>query len=320
MSVLKPIITGIQNGNISITVTSPSAVGALFNQLLIFRAPAASGPYTQITAISLTGAETYTYCDLTSTPALYYKAQYYHSTSMVSSTFSEVAQETGIFSEYTVPTTTATYPPEIALSADDREIVESIRITLGDLGIIERDVFDSSDPQAAVSCQAQISNDQCTWELIEWKGWPQKVVLNGTEKTSINDPQVVGYRFLTFSGGTACITGSLDVLYNSFRFSDREILLAYDRSVNLLVSCGLPETLITTEMRIMQAAILLLEGELREIRHGAFAIRDGDTSFDNSRTLEGRTLDLNDLKQKIRELIECARYNAAYNLTGCRID
>jgi len=239
---------------------------------------------------------------------------------MVSSVFSELAQETGVFSEYTVPTSTASYPPEIALSEQDREIIESIRITLGDLGSIERDFYDSTDSNSQFACSSQISSDQKTWELLEFKGWPQRVIINGDEKTSITDPQVLGYRYFTFSGTEACITGSLDIFYNNFRFADREILLAYDRARNLLVSCGLSGAQITTEMLIMQAAILLLEGEARDFATGAVEVRDGDTSFSNTRAIQARTEDLADLNQKIRELIECARFNASYSLEGVRID
>lgn len=318
MSVLKPIIDNIVNGTLTISAPSNAAVGTIFDKIRIFRATGASGPYSMI--VELDYASPATYCDLTSTPQLYYKAQYYNSTTMISSVFSEVAQETGIFSEYTVPETTATYPPQIALSDDDREIVESIRITLGDSGIIERDLYNASDPQSNAACAAQIDPAGCTWEMSEWKGWPQKVLLNGIEKTDINDPQVIGYRFLSFSGTSPCITGSLDVYYNSFRFSDREILMAYDRSRNLLVTCGLTEDRITTEMRIMQASILLLEGEIREVSQGAFKIVDGDTTYDNSAMIRSRTEDLSDLKRKIDYLIECARYQAAYDITGCRVD
>ena len=73
-------------------------------------------------------------------------------------------------------------------------------------------------------------------------------------------------------------------------------------------------------MLIMQAAILLLEGELREAQQKAVMIRDGDTTYDNSRTIMARTGDLNDLKQKIRELIDCALFNTSYSLAGVRID
>lgn len=316
-SVLKPEITSILNGLVTITVRSVASVEAVFNQLLLMRADGASGPFSTIATITLDGGGTYTYLDTGTSPGKYYKAQYYNNSTLVSSVFSELGQETGIFSEYTVPTTTASYPPEIALSEQDREIVESIRVTLGDFGIIERDYFSSSDPQSQHACGSQVSADRKTWELFEWKGWPQRVTLDGTEKTSISDPQVLGYRYLTFSG---TITGTLDIFYQHFRFSDREILLAYDRSRNLLVSCGLSASQITTEMLIMQAAILLLEGELRQSQEKAVSIRDGDTSYDNTQNIRSRTEDLADLKQKIRDMIECARYNASYNLEGVRID
>jgi hypothetical protein len=320
MSVLKPVITSVLQGTTTITVTDTASVGAIFDELLVYKATSVNGPFSVSETISLTGAALYTSLDLTSTPSTYYKAQYSHSVSMVTSVFSDPAQETGNFSEYTVPTSTATYPPEIALSTQDREIVESIRVTAGDLGLIERDFYDSSDSSSQYACAAQISSDQCTWELVEFKGWPQRVRLDGTDKTTLADPQVIGYRYLTFSGSSPCITGTLDIFYNSFRFSDREILLAYDRASNLLVSCGLTEDQITTEMLIMQAAILLLEGELREAQQKAVMIRDGDTTYDNSRTIMARTADLNDLKDKLREMIECARFNASYGLTGVRID
>jgi len=319
-SVLKPEITSIINGLLTITVRSVSSVGTVFDQLLIYRADSANGPFSTISTQTLDGSGSYSYLDTDTTPGKYYKAQYYNSVSLVSSVFSELAQETGIFSEYTAPTNTASYPPEIALSDQDREIVESIRITLGDLGIIERDFYDSTDSNSQYACSANISSDQRTWELFEYKGWPQRVIINGTEKTSITDPQVIGYRFLTFSGVQATITGSLDVFYNHFRFSDREILLTYDRARNLLVSCGLSTGQITTEMLIMQAAILLLEGEIRDFATGAVEIRDGDTSFSNTRAVQSRTDDLTDLKNKIRELIECARYSASYSVEGVRID
>jgi len=320
MSVLKPTITSVLQGNVTIAVTDPAAVGAIFDELLVYKAPSVNGPFVVFDTITLTGVISYTSCDLTGTPATYYKVQYSNSISMVTSVFSDPAQGTGNFSEYSVPESTATYPPEVALSTQDREIVESIRVTVGDFGLIERDFYDASDANSQYACAAQISSDKCTWELIEFKGWPQRVRLDGEDKTSLQDPQVLGYRYLTFSGGDSCITGTLDIFYNSFRFSDREILLAYDRANNLLVSCGLDETQITTAMLIMQAAILLLEGELREAQQKSVMIRDGDTTYDNSRTIMARTEDLNDLKQKIRELVECARFSASYALTGCRIE
>lgn len=320
MAVLKPIIDSIINGLIAVSVLNISEVASLFNQIVIYRASAVSGPYSELAAVNLTSASTYGYLDVDSTPSYYYKAQFYNSSSMITSQFSEPAQETGIYSEYSQPVSTATYPPEISLTANDREIVESIRITLGDIGSIERDYFSSSDVQSAFTCAKQISADRCTWELSEPRGWPQRILLNGGAKTSLVDPQVIGYRFLVFSG-TACITGSLDVFYNHFRFSDREILLAYDRAINLLVACGLTAAKITTEMRIMQAAILLLEGELRDLNSGGvLRIRDGDTEYDNTDAVRSRTGDLEDLRQKMRDLINCAKMYTSYELEGVRID
>lgn len=321
-SVLKPEITSIVHGLLTIAVRSASVVGAVFNQVLVFRAAAANGPFTQLVAIGLSGAESYTFLDTTTGPNYYYKAQFYNNSTLVSSVFSELAQETGIFNPYTVPLTTATYPPEIALSEQDREIVESIRLAIGDLGSIEIDRFDSSDPQSAFTCAEHVSPDGCTWELSEPRGWPQKIVLNGVEKISLTDPQVLGYKFLAFSGTMPCITGSLTVWYNHFRFSDHELLLAFDRAANLMnICCPLSSEEITNEMKIVQATILLLEGEIRDIQSsGAVRIRDGDTEYDNSDIIRSRTADLADLRRKLQELLDCARWNNSLSLEGVRID
>jgi hypothetical protein len=319
-SVLKPEITSIINGLLTIAVRSTTQVAAVFNQLQIYRADSINGPFSLLDTATLTGAGSYQILDTDTGPGKYYKAQFFNSSTLAMSVFSEPAQETGVFSEYTVPVSTATYPPELALSEQDREIIESIRITIGDIGDIQRDFYDSSDSNSQHNCASQISSDKKTWELFEFKGWPQQVIINGVEKTDITDPLVKGYKFLTFTGSEACITGTLDVFYNHFRFSDREILLAYDRSSNLLVDCGLTVGQVTTEMRIMQAAILLLEGELRQSQGDAVSVRDGDTSYNNTAGITSRTGDLEDLKRKMREIIECARINASYGLTGVRID
>ena len=326
MAVLVPKIESIVEGLITVSVLDPAIVELTFNELLILRSSSANGPFSTISTISLTGNSTYTVLDTGCSPAFYFKAQFFHNSTLVQSQFSPLAQETGRYSEFSVPESTATYPPEIGLSEEDLEIVESIRVTVGDMGSIERDLFDSSQPQDSSGCSTQISSDQCTWELEEPKGWPQKVVLNGTNKTSLNDPQVLGYKYLVFSG-SVCITGTLDVFYNRFRFADREILVSFDRSVNLITaSCNLSSTQITKEMRIMQTSILLLEGELRDINAGGgspIRVKDGDTEFDNRARVDlilARTRDLEDLKEKMRELIKCAIWETSYGLTGVRVD
>jgi hypothetical protein len=73
-------------------------------------------------------------------------------------------------------------------------------------------------------------------------------------------------------------------------------------------------------MLIMQAAILMLEGEVRQTQTNAVMIRDGETSYDNTLGLRSRTEDLLDLKQKLRDLILCAQTYASYKLEGVRVD
>jgi len=321
MSVLQPKIPSLINGTITVSIDDIVAVQSVFDQLLLWRSVShSSGPFSNIATVALDGAGSYTFQDLTSSPIYYYKAQFYNSGSMISSTFSELAQDTATYTEYSLPVSSATYPPEIALSGSDREIVEAIRITVGDLGFIENDYYDSRNKTKAYACADQISADQKTWELINFKGWPQRVTLNGVDKTSLMDPLVLGYRYLTFSGAAAVVTGTLNIYYNHFRFSDREVLLVYDRANNLLVSCGLPKQSITREMLIMQAAILLLEGEIREDIQSAVKVRDGDTEYDNTGIIKARTEDMNDLKRKMKELLDCARAYLSLSLPGVRLE
>jgi len=319
-SVLQPDIVSIIHGLLTISVLSVDDVQSIFDQLLIWRAPEANGTYVQIDTITLDGSSSYSYLDLSTSPSYCYKVQFYNSGSMVSSVFSEIAQESGTFNTYSIPVNSATYPPELALSDNDREIIESIRVAIGDMGEINIDQFDSSDPNSAYVCAEHISADRLTWTLSEERGWPQRVILNGTDKTSISDPKVLGYRYLTFAGTTPVITGTLTVWYNSFRFSDHEILLAYDRANNLLVFCPLPPQAITTEMRVMQATILLLEGEIRNIRATSIGkIVDGDTSYDNSGLIQSRTEDLKDIQTKLRELINCTKWEISLHLDPIRV-
>lgn len=326
MSVLVPQIQSIVNGLITITVLDPVTVEASFDQLLVFKAPTINGPFSQIATLSLTGASSYSVLDTTITPNDYYAARFFNSVTSVNGALSSPAQETGVFSEYSVPESTATYPPEIALSQEDREIVEAIRIVLGDLGSIERDFYNSADPANVAVCAGQLSQDLCTWELSNPKGWPRRVRLDGVDKVSLNDPQVIGYRYLAFSG-TACITGTLDVFYNHFRFSDREILLAFDQAVNsITLSCKLTPENISKELRILQASVNLLEGEIRQLSviDGApLRVQDGDTEYDNTarlRLIDSRRQELEDLQRRLRETIRCAMYEVSYSLEGVRLD
>jgi len=325
MSVLQPKIQSIIDGIITITIDDPVAALQFFNQLLIYRTndgnSTVNGPFSILAMETLDRVTTqFVFEDVTSDPTLYYKAQFYNSNTMATSVFSELAQEKAIYKEYSLPTNTATYPPEITLSEQDRTIVESVRVTVGDVGLIENDYFNSSDRAEQFNFMGQISADKLTWELVNFKGWPQKVIVNGVEKTNLFDPQVIGYRFLTFSGVQPVITGTLSVYYNHFRFSDREILLAFSRANNLLISIALDPGNITSEMLIMQASIMLLEGEIREDIQSAVRIKDGDTEYDNTGIIVARTEDLADLKRKMKELLDRARTYQSYALPGVRLE
>ena len=76
----------------------------------------------------------------------------------------------------------------------------------------------------------------------------------------------------------------------------------------------------------MQTSILLLEGEIRDLNGAGgspIRVKDGDTEFDNRAQIDlilARTRDLEDLKEKMRELVRCAVWETSYGLTGVRVD
>ena len=183
------------------------------------------------------------------------------------------------------------YPNEVNLTDAEDTIVNKIRILIGDRKQLIHDYI--SD------CKSRLSDNDHTLEMKD-KGWPVYINLNGIEKTSVSDPYVDGYRYLTFSGSI----GSLDVLdiyCYTFRNSDSNINDAYS---NAMIPPELTRDRVTSDHMILQTAINLLEAENWAAYNdeGAY-VKDGDTVFNPAPGFNAREKAIGRLRKQLDDLI-----------------
>lgn len=217
------------------------------------------------------------------------------------------------------------FPPEISYGSADQLIIDRIRLYIGDPIGLRREYGEE-----AVS---SIHIDGKTYEMDE-KGWPVYINMGGVQFTTTDNPSVNGYRFLrfkrfiedicyecvTYSGicgedVTKEISHGVDIWYYTHRFSDREIMKAYD-------SCPPPVPLTTvtanSEVYMVQTAIDLLRSELWEdaTEDGA-KINDEGSHYDPSSGLEIRRKLLADLIKRRDDMVKALQLTG---IQGVRID
>lgn len=305
---------------IEIPVNSISTVITYFDKVKVYR--------------STTGLETdrefLDYVDLVAgqTFYLYYPTEgsstytawytYYNSTTLDESVFStavvykEIAPGSSVDGSFTGDS----YPDEIPTSYSEDEILRAIRLYIGDSKNIRRDYVNPNDE----TLYGGVSEDGCTYKLSEPPGWPRKVVLDDVEYTTLTNPEVRNYEFVTFSGVTISTTsGTLDIWYDNFRHSDREVLRAY---YEVEYPPDITSSNVTAEIREVATSVALLETELRRLLgsvDGSFSV-SGDTSFNPAPVLAARQEDLAKLRKKLKELVEEATEYGYYGITGVRIE
>jgi hypothetical protein len=160
--------------------------------------------------------------------------------------------------------------------------------------------------------------DLTTHTLSNPRGWPLRVVLDEVEYTTLEEPRVNDYQFLTFSGTTISGTSVLDVWYYHFRYSDSEILVTFN---GLNPPPELEADQVTFDLAAVCAAIELLEGELR-----LFGVTSGsevdifqEIRINPKGGFDGRVSDLQALRKLKKELI-AAILAENPNLFGVLID
>jgi hypothetical protein len=250
--------------------------------------------------IALTAnVNTYYAVDSTGTSNNWYQSRYYSSTS--SGTYSgwsePVKGEAGdLFYD-------PCRPKEVSMSDEEQLVVDEIRRLVGDPVDVRREYGE----EAASS----IHPDGLTYELDE-KGWPLCVTMGGEQYNESTNPTINGYRYLIFDecidtvsvvcSGSCNNEQGVDIWYYTFRWSDREILEAYN-------NCPPPPPLTTTnataQAYILYTAKRLLQSENWHdaIEDGAL-IRDEGSTYDPSPGFDFRKKLLDDLNKQLDDLVQ----------------
>jgi len=285
-----------------------------YDEIKVYRSTREASDYSEITALGtrlplISGVGRYSYADVFGNADSWYKWSYLDIGLSAESALSDAIRGTISGSHYRG----ASYPPELTLAASEQSTLLRVRQLVGDLKAVNRDYISSA------TSYDNVSQDGYTVELDNPKGWPLSVSVDGTPFTTINDPVVRGYQFLTFSGTQINTTsGTLDVWYESFRFSDQEILETY---LSVDPPRGLSAAQTSLEMYELQASIRLLESELRGFMASSsskVSIYE-EISIDPSAGLQARQKDLDALNRRLSELVVSA---IGDNLTifGVRLD
>jgi len=293
---------------LTVYVNDLSTVMSVFSRIIIHTSEAIDGTYTYLDFIPLqSGVSSYTYNHITGTPDTWYKCAYYNPTTLVQSTFSDPTKGTVLIFNI------VSYPDEYTLSSSDQILVRKIRRLIGDNKGLGRMYSNGT-----TSC-TNVLEDNRTVDLKE-KGWPVYVKINNDEYTTLYNPIVQGYQYLTFSGtlSSGVVNDTIEIWYNTFKYSDREIYEAYG---DTMMPAGVPASCVSQDHLILQASIDLLENITSEdMTVDGAAIRDDQSLYDPSPGLRERDKTINRLKKMLDALIdECIR-NAIISHTGVLID
>lgn len=207
-----------------------------------------------------------------------------------------------------------TYPPEITLTTDEEAIVLDIRKLVGDTPQIGYDQygFVSSDNGPFSS---RVFRNGTLYRFAE-RSWPLKVTVSGIDYEDSSEPTVNNYEWLMFST-PALSESTFEIFYETFKFSDKEIMEAYDQALMILSERSIPISAIPQNLREVQAAIILLEGQIAS-SPGSIQVTDGRTQFNKSKTADVDYLQ--GLRNQLKEMMTNVRMHIALNIVGVRLE
>lgn len=295
--------------NLTIEVVNIAAVIAVYNQIRIYTSDEENGTYTYLDSLLLqTGVSTYTYLHLQGTTDTWYKSSYYNSSTSAESGLSNAARGTAPSLYHVV-----SYPPEYDFDADDEVMIRKIRRLIGDIKGLENLYADGTE-----FCSS-ILQDGKTIDLGE-KGWPVYVSINDVEYTTLDDPIVQGYRYLTFSGtlNSGVQNDTVNIWYNTFKFSDREVYEAYG---DAMIPPMVPADCVSQDHLMLQAAIdLLMNMYAEDVVDDGASIRDDMTLYDPSPGLRERDKLIKQLRKQLDGLVQECIKSSMLGLEGILID
>lgn len=298
---------------ITVIVDSISSVISSYDSIKFYRCSYEDGVFSEISDVSTrpslsASAKYYTFVDENGTSSSYYKTSYYNSSSLVESSLSTASHGIEVEQQFVM----SSYPAEIVLTSSDEYNVNRIRYLIGDEKKVKRDYVSPS----CLGSYENVSLDLYSYELQE-KGWPLRVVKDSVEYVSSSNPYVTDYKYLTFSGTIISTTsGVVDVWYDSFRHSDREILGVFNTEP---LPAGTTSSTVTAEMYRLSTAVRILESEIVKLMgetSGQFNLQ-GELSFNPEPLLRQKREFVKQLKDKLDELVTDVNIG---NFTGVRID
>lgn len=208
------------------------------------------------------------------------------------------------------------YGVEVEYGTSDQNVIDRIRLLIGDPIGLNREYGEAAE--------SSIHGDGKTYQMDE-TGWPCLINMNGVTYNETTNPTVNGYKFLRFndfidmpvtvtSGGRTYQEG-INVYYYTFRFSDRQIMEAYNLTP---VPPSLTISNATSEVYMLACAYDLLTSETWEvINEDGAIIKDDRTAYNPSPGMELRDEMLDKLKKRLDDLIKSLMMTG---ITGVLID
>lgn len=300
---------------LNIAVDNVNTVLQIYNQIQLQRASSEFGTYATVSGLGpitlVSNTSAYSVNDATGLTTDWYISRYYDSTTGSTSAWSDpVIGEVGDI--YYNPL----FPTELNLGTSDTLVVDRIRILVGDPKGINREYGEAAE--------SSIHNDGQVYELDE-KGWPAAISMDGTQYNELGNPSVNGYRFLKFDdyidtpvvtySGTRMIEQGVDIWYYTFRWSDREIMEAYD---NTPPPPPLTTVTANAEVYMLACAYDLLSGESwLAINEDGAKVQDEGTKYDPTPGMLLRTDMLDKLKKRLDDAVASL---ALSGISGVLID
>lgn len=298
---------------LTIYISNPSSVVLSYDRLKVYSSSYEDGTFVEVSdavtrPVIGTNTKYYNFEDLGGTSSSWYKTSYFNSSSLLESSLSSAVHGIEVDTEYVG----SSYPVEISLTSDDSYAIDKVRFFCGDQKNIKRDYISPSCSDGYVNTSIDGYTQQLTY-----RGWPLQIIKDGVEYTSLSNPQVTDYSFVTFSGTQiSTVSGVLDIWYSSFRRSDREILKIYN-----VVSppTGVSSLDFSTEMKALVSAIWILKSEVSQLMGeslGSFNLQ-GELAYNPEPLLRQKREHIKELEEELKELVQST---VGTNLIGVRID
>ena len=267
---------------------------ALWTALTDLGAPNGNLNYVQLQH----GQTQYLAYDTMGDPDYWYRSYYFNSTTSGMSGPSEAVRGESPDLFYN-----PLFPPETDLSTEERMVVDRIRLLIGDPIDLSREYGDDA--------ASSIHPDGKTYELDE-KGWPVSIYMNGKSYNDSTNPTINGYRYLMFNefidttmivcSGTRTVEYGVDIWTYTFRWSDRQILEAYN---NCPPPPGLTTATANPEAYMLYTATTLIGSENWHdaIEDGA-DISDEGSKYSPKSGFEFRADLLDNLNKKLDDTVK----------------